>query len=141
MLGGKAHYDYDYWLWFFIVCDIWSTVENYFQKILSPHPWKIPLPPFYSLHLLKIKSARNLKFARTENCSWHPSKKKKGGGGGYCGVPVCPLCICVCNIKSKYKQKPCDTCQSFSKFNALSHKTHNKVLLVLKYQGLTRLGP
>ena len=30
-------------------CDIWSTVENYFQKILRPPPhpppWKNPLPP------------------------------------------------------------------------------------------------
>ena len=23
---------------FFIICDIWSTVENYFQKIISPSP-------------------------------------------------------------------------------------------------------
>ena len=30
---------------FFILCDIWSTVENYFQKILRPPlPWKNPLP-------------------------------------------------------------------------------------------------
>ena len=32
----------------FILCDIWSTVENYFQKILRS-PRKNPLPLFYSL--------------------------------------------------------------------------------------------
>ena len=26
------------------LCDIWSTVENYFQKIIRA-PWKNPLPP------------------------------------------------------------------------------------------------
>ena len=38
LYGGQAHYDYDYCynLHFFILCDIWSTVENYFQKILRP---------------------------------------------------------------------------------------------------------
>ena len=30
---------------FFILCDIWSIVENYFQKILSHHPLKKPTPP------------------------------------------------------------------------------------------------
>ena len=51
MQGGKAHGNYDYCsnLHFFIFCDIWSTVENYFQKILSPLPLKKSLPPFYSL--------------------------------------------------------------------------------------------
>ena len=35
--GNKAHYDYDYCHnFFFILCDISSVVENYFQKILSP---------------------------------------------------------------------------------------------------------
>ena len=36
--GNKAHYDYDYCynLIFFILCDVSSVVENYFQKILSP---------------------------------------------------------------------------------------------------------
>ena len=29
---------------FFILCDIWSTVENYFQKILRP-PEKVHSPP------------------------------------------------------------------------------------------------
>ena len=41
---------------FFILCDIWSTVEHYLQKILRP-PWKNPplkiqkvqvLPPFFA---------------------------------------------------------------------------------------------
>ena len=31
---------------FFILCGIWSPVENYFQKILSPHPLKKSIPPF-----------------------------------------------------------------------------------------------
>ena len=37
LLGGKAHcdYDYSYNLHFLILCDIWLTVENYFQKILN----------------------------------------------------------------------------------------------------------
>ena len=45
--GGKAHHDYDscYNLHFSILYDTWSTVENYFQKILRP-PWKHPLPFF-----------------------------------------------------------------------------------------------
>ena len=31
---------------FFILCDIWSTVENYFHKILSP-PLKKSTPPVF----------------------------------------------------------------------------------------------
>ena len=39
----NSHYAY-----FFILCNIWSTVENYFQKILRPlTSWKKQLPPFY----------------------------------------------------------------------------------------------
>ena len=35
---------------FFILWDIWSTVKNYFQKILTPSPQKkSTFPPFYSL--------------------------------------------------------------------------------------------
>ena len=35
----------------FILCDIWSTVENYFQKILSPPPYpeKIQSPLFANI--------------------------------------------------------------------------------------------
>ena len=69
---GKAHYDYDYSydLHFFILCDIWSTVENYFQKILShknplpPKNSKIPSPHFY----------QHWKFFRS------PPPSRKGGG-------------------------------------------------------------
>ena len=34
---------------FFILLDIWSTVKNYFQKILSPPPPAKIHPLFYSL--------------------------------------------------------------------------------------------
>ena len=49
---------------FFILCGIWSPVENYFQKILSPHPLKNPFPPFYSPHP-PFKSASPLFFDNT----------------------------------------------------------------------------
>ena len=47
MSRGKAHYDYDYYynLHFFILYDISSAVENYFQKIFRP-PEKIHSPFF-----------------------------------------------------------------------------------------------
>ena len=82
LYGGQAHYDYDYCynLHFFILCDIWSTVENYFQKILRP-PWKSPPPPFYSLPPKNTKSASPTLFANTENFSAPPLQK--GGGGGH----------------------------------------------------------
>ena len=38
---------------FFILCDIWSIVENYFQKILSP--LKKSTPPFLLVFPLKIQ--------------------------------------------------------------------------------------
>ena len=45
--GGKAHYDYDYCynLHFFVLCDVSSAVENYFQKVFSL-PTEKPTLPF-----------------------------------------------------------------------------------------------
>ena len=65
---NKAHYDYVYCynLCFFILSDIWSAVENYFQKILNP-PLKNPLSPFYSHPPRNSKSASPLLFANIEN--------------------------------------------------------------------------
>ena len=51
------------------------------------------------------------------------------------------VCVYVCDIESEKQQKPCHSCQTFSIFDAMLHKTHNKVLLVLRYQGPTNLGP
>ena len=46
---------------------------------------------------------------------------------------LCVLCllVCVCDVKSEYQQKLCHPYQTFSKFDALLHKTHSKVLPVL----------
>ena len=58
-------------------------------------------------------------------------------------VPVYPVCVfvCVCDIKSECKQKPCCPCQSFNKFDALLHKTHEKMCLALRYESTRSLGP
>ena len=48
-------------IFFFILCDIWSKVENYFQKILSS-PWKKSTPPFYSLSPLPAPPKNSKKF-------------------------------------------------------------------------------
>ena len=56
-------------------------------------------------------------------------------------VPMCPVSVCACDIKSEYKQKQCQLRQTFSKFDSLLYKTHSKVLMVLRYQGSTSLGP
>ena len=48
------------------------------------------------------------------------SKKEGGGGRGGEG----------CDIKSEYKQKPCDLCQTYTELDALLHKAHSKVLLL-----------
>ena len=81
MQGGKAHGNYDYCsnLHFFIFCDIWSTVENYFQKILSPLPLKKSLPPFFSLPSpppKKIKKCKSPLFANIENFSGPPCREQ-----------------------------------------------------------------
>ena len=60
----------------FILCDIWSTVENYFQKIFSP-PWKKPLPPFHSLPSKNSKSAI-FPFLPTFNIFQPPPCRKVG---------------------------------------------------------------
>ena len=39
-----------------------------------------------------------------------------------------------------YRQKPYHPCQTLSKFDVLLHKTHRKVLLVIRCQGSTSLG-
>ena len=39
-----------------------------------------------------------------------------------------------------YRQKPYNLCQTPSKFDVLLHKTHRKVLLVIRCQGSTSLG-
>ena len=49
--------------------------------------------------------------------------------------------VCVYYVKSEHRQKPCYSSQPFSKFDSLFHKTHSKVLPVLRYQGSTSLGP
>ena len=51
------------------------------------------------------------------------------------------MCVCVCDIKPEYHQKPCPPCQTFCKFDALFHKKHSKALQVLRYQGLASVGP
>ena len=68
--GGKAHYDYDYSfnLHFFHLCDVWSTVENYFQKIPRP-PEKNPHSPENS------KFASPHRFANTENFLAPPAER------------------------------------------------------------------
>ena len=48
-------------------------------------------------------------------------------------VYVC-VCLCVCDIKSEYQKKI--QVLDLSKLDALLHKTHIKVLVVLTYQGL-----
>ena len=57
-------------------------------------------------------------------------------------VIVCVLCIFVSvyGIVSVLS-KTMLSVENFSKFDALLHKTHNKVLLVLRYQGSASLGP
>ena len=68
-----------WFLVFFIFCDIWWTVENYFQKILSPPPpppsWKNPLSPFYSLPPLKIQKVQVPLFLKTLNIFQLPLQK------------------------------------------------------------------
>ena len=78
---NKAHYDYDYScnLHFFILCNIWSTVKNYFLKNLRP-PWKNPLSPFYSLPSKNSKIASLPLFANIENFLDPPAERE----GGHC---------------------------------------------------------
>ena len=64
---------------FFILCDIWSTVENFFQKILST-PEKIHSPLFTHSPPIYSKSASLPFFAKIENFSGAP--QQIGGWGG-----------------------------------------------------------
>ena len=43
-------------------------------------------------------------------------------------VLVCPVCVClfVCDLKSKYCQKFCHSCQTFTKFGTFLHKTQQR---------------
>ena len=57
---------------FLFLWDIWSTVENYFQKILSPRPspWKSPPHTFLLTPPLKIQKSASLPlFPKIENFS------------------------------------------------------------------------
>ena len=67
-------------MWYLI---IWSTAENYFQKI-SPPPHS-PLSPFLLTSLLKIQKMQGTPlFANIENFSAHPYRK---GGRGHYEIP------------------------------------------------------
>ena len=48
--------------------------------------------------------------------------------------------VCVCDNSSEGYQKPCHLCQTYSKLDAMLHKIHSKMLLVLRYQGSTSGG-
>ena len=50
-------YDYCYNLHFFILCGIWSTVENYFKRIVRPLQKK-STPPFLLTPLHKIQKVQ-----------------------------------------------------------------------------------
>ena len=56
---------------FFLLWDIGSTVENYYQKILNPYPWKDPAPFLLNppRPTKNSKSASLLLFANIENFS------------------------------------------------------------------------
>ena len=49
--------------------------------------------------------------------------------------------VYVCDIKEECYQKPCLLCQPYIKYDSLSHKTHFKVPLVLRYQASTSVEP
>ena len=51
-------------------------------------------------------------------------------------VYVHAVCLCVCDIKSGYYQKPHHALE-LSKPGTLFHETHSKVLVLLRYQDTT----
>ena len=53
---------------------------------------------------------------------------------------VC-LCVCMCVISSQSTSKKQYYVSDLSKLDALLHKTHSRVLLVLRYRGLTGVDP
>ena len=59
-------------------------------------------------------------------------------------APECAVCLSmclrVCVISDQSTSKKSHV-SDISKFDALLHKTHIKVLLVLRYQGLTCVDP
>ena len=67
----STYFDYDYCfnLHFLILCDIWSTVENYFRKILSSPPEKIHFPLF-TLPPLKIQKVQVPPFCQHWKFFW-----------------------------------------------------------------------
>ena len=65
---------------FFIICDIWSTVENYFQKIISPSPPEKIHSPLLTHSPLEIQKVQVPPlFANIKKIS-PPSPCRKGGG-------------------------------------------------------------
>ena len=55
-------------------------------------------------------------------------------------VFVC-MCVCLCVISNQHTSKKPHDVSGLSKLDALLHKTHIKVLLVLRYQCLTCVDP
>ena len=51
------------------------------------------------------------------------------------------ICVSVCVMSNESTIKRSHYVSNLSKFDALFHKTHVKVLLVLSYQGLTCVHP
>ena len=51
------------------------------------------------------------------------------------------VCVCVCVISNQSTSKNPYYVSNHSKLDTLLHKTHIKVLLVLRYQGSTCVGP
>ena len=67
---------------FVILCDVWSTIENYYQKILRL-PLKKSTHPFLLTSPLKIQKMQvPLHFDKIENFSGSPPCRK-GGEGHY----------------------------------------------------------
>ena len=57
-------------------------------------------------------------------------------------VCVCVrVCVCVCVISNKSMSKKPSYVSHLSKLDDLLQITHSKVLLVLRYQGLTYVDP
>ena len=68
---------------FFILYDIWSTVENYFQKIHRP-PWKNPISLFYLLSPLKIQKLQVPPFCQHWKFLGSPVERREG----HCGYSL-----------------------------------------------------
>ena len=55
--------------------------------------------------------------------------------------PECAVCVCLCVISNQSTSKKPNYVSGLCKLDTLWHKTKIKVLLVLRYQGLTCLDP